>query len=92
MLRRTLIDRTTNQVISNPAPSDYLVEIRNTLGFPFDSILASHCLPTGYESPLWKDDYEAFLAWRQERLWHEIKRATGLADATELEAQGTEAA
>jgi hypothetical protein len=86
VLNRTLIDRTTNQMISNRAPSDYMAEIRNTPGFPFDAVLSSHCLPTGKTSLLWTDDYGAFLAWRQDRLWQEIKRVTGLAEAADLEA------
>ena len=91
VLNRTLIDRTTNQVISNRAPSDYMAEIRNTRDFPFDAVLDSHCLPTGETSPLWSDDYDEFLAWRQDRLWQEIRRVTGLAEAADLEAE-TEAA
>ncbi len=90
VLNRTLIDRTTNQMISNRAPSDYLNEIRNTPGFPFDEVLASHCLPTGSDSPLWIDDYEAFLEWRQARLWQEIQRVTGIVAPTDLEAQDME--
>jgi hypothetical protein len=90
VLNRTLIDRTTNQMISNRAPSEYLADIRNTPGFPFDAVLASHCLPTGAASPLWSNDYEAFLNWRQERLWQEIQQATGLTQPTDLEAGGTE--
>jgi len=74
VLNRTLIDRTTNQMISNRAPSDYMAEIRKTPGFPFDTVLASHSLPTGDDSPFWSDDYDAFLAWRQEHLWQEIQR------------------
>lgn len=85
ILNRTLIDRTTNQMISNRAPSDYLEEIRKTQGFPFDAVLASHCLPVGDESPFWSDDYESFLTWRQERLWQEIKRVTGLKQSDDLE-------
>ena len=34
VLNRTLIDRTTNQMISNRAPSDYLSQIRQTPGLP----------------------------------------------------------
>jgi len=90
VLNRTLIDRTTNQMISNRAPSDYMTEIRNTPGFPFDTVLTSHCLPTGDASPLWTDDYDAFLDWRQERLWQEIRRVTGVAEAADLEANGQE--
>jgi hypothetical protein len=90
VLNRTLIDRTTNQMISNRAPSDYMAEIRKTPGFPFDAVLTSHCLPSGAASPLWSDEYESFLTWRQERLWQEIKRVTGLAEAADLEDEGTE--
>ncbi len=92
VLNRALIDRTTNQLISDRAPSDYFAEIRNTPGFPFDAVLASQCLPTGSESPLWADDYDAFLDWRQNRLWEEIKRVTGAKEATDLEATQEEAA
>jgi hypothetical protein len=90
VLNRTLIDRTTNQMISDRAPSDYLAAIRSTLGFPFDAVLQSHGLPTGADSPLLRDDYDAFLAVRQERLWEEIRRATGAKVAMELEADGEE--
>lgn len=92
ILNRTLIDRTTNQMISNRAPSDYMAEIRNTPGFPFDKVLTSHCLPTGAGSPFWTDDYNAFLAWREKRLWQEIKRVTGIVEATDLEAEDGETA
>jgi len=85
ILNRTLIDRTTNQMISNRAPSDYLAEIRNTPGFPLDAVLQSHCLPTGPAAPFWSNDYDMYLAWRQDRLWQEIKRVTGLAHADNLE-------
>lgn len=91
VLNRTLIDRTTNQMISDRAPSDYLAEIRSTAEFPFDAVLTSHSLPTGAGSVLLKDDYEAFLAWRQERLWKEIQRATGVTVAADLESDDTDA-
>ena len=87
MLNRTLIDRTTNQMVGKRAPSVYLAEIRATPGFPFDEVLTSHCLPTGDDSPLWSNDFEAFLDQRQARLWQEIQRVTGLADAADLEAE-----
>jgi hypothetical protein len=90
VLNRTLIDRTTNQMISDRAPSDYLNEIRSTPGFPIDEVLASHRLPTGAGSPLLLDNYQAFLDWRQYRLWNEIKRITGVSTAADLEAtEGT---
>jgi hypothetical protein len=86
VLNRTLIDRTTNQIISDRAPSDYLNEIRKTPNFPFDSVLGSHLLPTGAESAMLKDDFETFISWRQSKLWEEIKRVTGLKEAAQLEA------
>lgn len=86
VLNRTLIDRTTNQKISDQAPSVYLAQIRATTGFPFDSVLESHCLPTGNDSPFWNDNFGSFLSWRQNRLWQEIQRVTGLRQAAALEA------
>jgi hypothetical protein len=86
VLNRTLIDRTTNQMISDRAPSDYLAEIRETDGFPFEAVLASHGLPVGPKSPLLSDDFELFLVWRQKWLWSEIKRVTGAHKAADLEA------
>ncbi len=90
VLNRTLIDRTTNQMINDRAPSDYLAEIRATPGFPFQAILASHGLPAVADSPLLSDDFEPFLAWRQEWLWREIQRVTGLVAASDLEADAEE--
>jgi len=52
VLNRTLIDRTTNQMIGDRPPSEYLSEIRDTADFPFDAVLTSHGLPTGEDSPL----------------------------------------
>ena len=85
VLNRTLIDRTTNQMISDHAPSVYLTDMKRTAGFPFDQVLASHGLPIGDDSPLLSDDYDAFLLWRQNRVWEEIQRATGATDAADLE-------
>ena len=92
VLNRTLIDRTTNQMISDRAPSKYLADMRKTPGFPFEAVLASHCLPTGAKAPFWSDDYDAFLDWREKRLWQEIQRVTGLADTADLEVEEAETA
>jgi hypothetical protein len=72
--------------------SDYLAEIRKTPGFPFDAVLTSHCLPTGADSPFWTDDYEAYLTWRETKLWNEIKRVTGVKEPADLKASDEEAA
>jgi hypothetical protein len=45
----------------------------------FTELLHSHLLPTGKKSPFWTDDYEAFLEWRQTKIWEEIVKVTGLA-------------
>lgn len=42
-------------------------------------------LPVGDSSPLLNDDFDAYLDWRQERIWVEIKRVTGLISASDLE-------
>lgn len=85
VLNRTLIDRATNQIISDRAPSDYLAQIQKTPNFPFDAVLKSHSLPTGNQSPFLNDDFDGFIAWRQEELWQQIKAVTGLKEASELE-------
>ena len=36
------------------------------------------------------NDYEAFLNWRETKLWEEIKRVTGAKEATDLELKGEE--
>ena len=84
VLNRTLINRTTNQMISDRAPSEYLATIRQTLEFPYESVLASHGLPSAEDSALLQDDYDAFLVWRQARLWQEIQRVTGVTVAADL--------
>lgn len=87
ILNRTLIDRTTNMMISDRAPSEYLGDLRRAPGFPFDEVVGSHCLPTGDDSPLMHDDFESFLTWRQERLWDEVKRAAGVAEAARVDVE-----
>ena len=57
---------------------------RKPPGFPFDAVLASHCLPPGANAPFWTDDYDTSLAWREGRLWQEIQRVAGEADAADL--------
>jgi hypothetical protein len=49
-------------------------------------------LPTGASSPFWTDDYEAYLEWRQTKLWNEIKRVTGIKEAADLEEASEEEA
>ncbi len=91
ILNRTLIDRITNIRISDRAPSDYMTEIRDALKDDFPGLLDSHHLPAGPDSPLWRDDFEGFLDWRQESLWVRIKTATGLKEASDLVDEQAEA-
>jgi hypothetical protein len=81
VLNRTLIDRTTNQMISNRAPSDYIGELQKTKDFPFPQIFKSHLLPINIDSPLIEDNFEDFLTWRQNEIWKQIKEVTGLSES-----------
>lgn len=91
VLNRTLIDGTTNKMIGKRAPSIYMKEIRDTPGFPFGMVLSSHALPAAPDSPFWTDDFEHFQSWRQDRLWSEIQKATGVQEPTDLESLNGEA-
>jgi hypothetical protein len=42
------------------APSKYLADNKKTPGFPFETVLQSHWLPTGADSPLLNDDTKDF--------------------------------
>jgi hypothetical protein len=85
VLNRTLIDRSTNIRISDRAPSNYLRDIRDALGHDkFQALFESHHLPGGLDSPLWRDDFDAFLDWREKEFWKEIQEVTGVREAAEL--------
>lgn len=74
VVNRTLIDRQTNQEISNKAPSDYL---ENMIQNPdFDAILRSHLIPSGPKNPMSKNDYSKFLEDRADLIINEINRVT----------------
>jgi hypothetical protein len=77
VLNRCLIDRETNQRISYSDPSVYMAELRDEPGFPMETVLVSHLIPHGVESGLWADDFQRFLAQRQELVGAAIAQATG---------------
>ena len=77
VLNHCLIDRVTNIRISNQAPSAYLDEMRTELGPTLNEVLRSHQLPTGPNSPLNTNDFEAFLDWREQALEDALAAATG---------------
>jgi len=74
VLNRTLIDRPTNILISDRAPSEYLADIDK--GGKTDEILLTHLCPTGEDSPLRNDDYDGFLAARAELVYAAIISVT----------------
>jgi len=74
VLNRTLIDRPTNILISDRAPSEYLADIDR--GGKTDEILLTHLCPTGEDSPLRNDDYDGFLAARAELVYAAITSVT----------------
>lgn len=76
VLNRTLIDSTTNRRISDRDPADYLQEIRNLNPDKFQTLLQSHHLPIEDTSPLFRNDFDAFVQWRQDTLAQQIKAAT----------------
>jgi hypothetical protein len=78
VLNRTYIDRVTNRRLSRRAPSDYFDEIRSKQKeTATDQLLRSHLLPTGSGSPLFRDDFEAFLQERERALTSLISEKTG---------------
>jgi hypothetical protein len=90
VLNRTLIDKHTNVRISDRAPADYMQDIQGTFQLNgvsparFRDLLSSHLIPSGPDSPLWTNDFEAFLTERQILLWQEIERVTGAVEEADL--------
>jgi hypothetical protein len=74
VLNRTLIDRVTNQQISDRPPSEYLRDIDAQLNA--DDILNSHLIPIGKDSPIRVDDFELFLSKRADLIVSAIGRVT----------------
>lgn len=75
VLNRTLIDRTTNQKISDRAPSDYVLEMKNGVK-DFDGLFESHFLNGEVQNALLADDYEAFLTARSKLIVAQIEKVT----------------
>jgi len=77
VVNHALIDRATNTSIGKKAPSVYLNEIRATLGPALGPVLESHRLPVGEDSPLARDDFDAFIAWRIEQFAEALSAKAG---------------
>jgi hypothetical protein len=71
-----------NNKIKDRPPSDYFLEFRgNDFENPnFDGALRSHLIPFGADSPIWNDDYDAFLQQRTDLIWAAILMAVGEGD------------
>ncbi|MGW0879520.1 GmrSD restriction endonuclease domain-containing protein [Streptomyces sp. NPDC002671] len=77
ILNRALIDRRTNQSIGKRAPSEYLATMEEGLGEEeVPGILKSHLLPADRNSPLWHDNYAAFLLSRKNLVVKAIEAVT----------------
>jgi len=77
VLNRTLIDKATDIRIGKRSPSDYLGEIRETVGEDhLTAILKSHLLPSGTGSPLFANDFSTFLQAREQQLEEQINLVT----------------
>lgn len=78
VLNRTLIDRKTNISILAKAPSAYLGAMSDALSPELlTRILESHSLPSAADGPLFNDDYDGFLVWREANLHRMIREVTG---------------
>jgi hypothetical protein len=71
-----------NNKIRDRPPSEYFVEFKgpDAENRNFEVALRSHLIPFGPESPIWHDDYDAFLQQRTELIWAEVLRAVGEGD------------
>ena len=69
-----------NNRIKDRPPSEYFVDFRSDNNAHFDAALQSHLIPSGSDSPIWKDDYDEFLRRRVELIWAEILKCVGEGD------------
>jgi hypothetical protein len=70
-----------NKKIRDRAPSNYFAQFRGDGDTAsFRAALASHLIPETSESPIWSDDYDAFLDQRSELIWARVLTAVGDGD------------
>ncbi len=71
-----------NNKIKDRPPSEYFAEFRgdDAKNSSFPAALRSHLIPYGADSPIWNDDYDAFLLQRTELIWAEVLKAVGEGD------------
>lgn len=73
-----------NREISASKPSEYFSKFKQASA-QFDEILDTHLIPSDSDSPIWTDDYEAFVKARTARIFREIEKVAG--KITPLEAE-----
>ena len=78
-----------NNKIKDRPPCEYFAEFRGSDGVNpnFDPALRSHLIPSGPDSPIWNNDYDAFLQQRTDLIWAEILKALGKGDIFDAGAQ-----
>ncbi len=71
-----LLSPTLRSVMQGKLPAVYLADFAEA-NPDLDGTLESHLLPTGKDSPLWKDDYPAFLRQRAELIAARLRFLAG---------------
>jgi hypothetical protein len=71
-----------NNKIKDRPPFAYFAEFRDSSADKsiFKTALRSHLIPEGSDSPIWNDDYDAFLQQRAELIWAAVLNAVGEGD------------
>lgn len=75
-----------NREISASKPSEYFGTFKRQ-NTDFDEVLKTHLIPSASDSPIWKDDYEAFTKTRVGLIFCEVEKVVGKISPLELELQ-----
>jgi hypothetical protein len=73
-----------NKEISASKPSEYFAKFKQE-NAQFDEILETHLIPSSPGSPIWTDNYEAFVKARVESVFREIEKVVGTISPLEVE-------
>ena len=73
-----------NREISASKPSEYFAKFKHE-NAQFDEILETHLIPSRPDSPIWTDNYEAFVKARVESIFHEIEKLVGTISPLEVQ-------
>lgn len=72
-----MLTATSNKIITNRAPSDYLKQSREQLGSEFDAVLSSNLISQAALDCALKDDYKGYLRARAATVHDEVKKLAG---------------